>query len=136
MSENGGNVENEFKKTKKMVHSTGFEPTTYCSGGNRSIQLSYECIQSIYTILSKMQMAKIKNCKILVPEKNGGLRGIRRYTEIYGGSHRRPLPHFLLIEKNSRIFQSSSVFLRFSLQIHPTPFMNVFSLSLYKIYIR
>ena len=77
MSENGENVENEFKKTKKMVHSTGFEPTTYCSGGNRSIQLSYECIQSIYTILSKMQMAKIKNWKILQKGK------IRKYTEEY-----------------------------------------------------
>ena len=26
-----------------MVHSARFELTTYCSGGNRSIQLSYEC---------------------------------------------------------------------------------------------
>ena len=28
---------------KRMVHSARFELTTYCSGGNRSIQLSYEC---------------------------------------------------------------------------------------------
>ena len=28
-----------------MVHSARFELTTYCSGGNRSIQLSYECAQ-------------------------------------------------------------------------------------------
>lgn len=27
-----------------MVHSARFELTTYCSGGNRSIQLSYECL--------------------------------------------------------------------------------------------
>ena len=30
-------------KGKKMVHPAGFEPTTSCSGGKRSIQLSYGC---------------------------------------------------------------------------------------------
>ena len=33
------------RRILKMVHSARFELTTYCSGGNRSIQLSYECAQ-------------------------------------------------------------------------------------------
>ena len=28
---------------KKVVHPAGLEPTTYCSGGSRSIQMSYGC---------------------------------------------------------------------------------------------
>ena len=28
----------------KVVHPAGLEPTTYCSGGSRSIQMSYGCI--------------------------------------------------------------------------------------------
>lgn len=35
-----------------MVHSARFELTTYCSGGNRSIQLSYECNRIFITIQS------------------------------------------------------------------------------------
>ena len=29
--------------SKKVVHPAGLEPTTYCSGGSRSIQMSYGC---------------------------------------------------------------------------------------------
>ena len=32
--------------SKKVVHPAGLEPTTYCSGGSRSIQMSYGCILS------------------------------------------------------------------------------------------
>lgn len=40
-----------------MVHSARFELTTYCSGGNRSIQLSYECIEISFTIQSFLYFA-------------------------------------------------------------------------------
>ena len=29
--------------SSKLVHPAGLEPTTYCSGGSRSIQMSYGC---------------------------------------------------------------------------------------------
>ena len=29
--------------SSKVVHPAGLEPTTYCSGGSRSIQMSYGC---------------------------------------------------------------------------------------------
>ncbi len=41
-----------------MVHSARFELTTYCSGGNRSIQLSYECLyQVLYNTFEISQTA-------------------------------------------------------------------------------
>ena len=34
---------------KKVVHPAGLEPTTYCSGGSRSIQMSYGCTSKTTT---------------------------------------------------------------------------------------
>ena len=49
-----------------MVHSARFELTTYCSGGNRSIQLSYECfsrkIINIALIAQKSNPNSKKTC--------------------------------------------------------------------------
>lgn len=39
-------LRNMFGSTQKVVHPAGLEPTTYCSGGSRSIQMSYGCILS------------------------------------------------------------------------------------------
>ena len=66
-----------------MVHSARFELTTYCSGGNRSIQLSYECLYLV--LYNTFEISQTANSLFL---KKNQLSTAKRKTNLQEAASR------------------------------------------------